>query len=242
MNIRFLPPQLHYQITGLFFYKRGFLMKLITDMIYEGDCRKILSIWDGDQVDVCITSPPYYDQRDYHHLDQIGQEASVQEYLDQLLHVFQEVKRVLKPTGSLWVNLGDKYSKNSLLGIPFNPDAQKQLIREYHNHGGNFDVKKKRLVVSRNPRDVFLDDFWEISPEKHPQNHFAAFPKTLVRTPILSCCPPKGIVLDPFFGLGTVGQVCREEGRSFVGIELNSAYIQMAQANLFLNYKSLKEY
>lgn len=61
-------------------------------------------------VDCCITSPPYFNLRDYGVDGQIGLEDTPEEYINQMLIVFQEVYRVLKPTGTLWVNIGDSYA------------------------------------------------------------------------------------------------------------------------------------
>lgn len=60
-------------------------------------------------VDCCVTSPPYWGQRDYQHADQIGQEATPEDYVDHLVTVFREVRRILKPTGVCWLNLADTY-------------------------------------------------------------------------------------------------------------------------------------
>lgn len=60
-------------------------------------------------VDTCITSPPYWGKRDYQHPDQIGMEPTPEEFVDHMVTVFREVRRVLKPTGTLWLNLGDTY-------------------------------------------------------------------------------------------------------------------------------------
>ena len=77
-----------------------------------------------DSVDLVITSPPYFALRSYrddgeHYDGQIGSEATPQEFLDALWTVTRECVRVLKPSGSLWVNLGDKYAEKSLIGLPW---------------------------------------------------------------------------------------------------------------------------
>ena len=61
----------------------------------------------------CVTSPPYYNLRDYGAAGQIGNEASVEEYLQSLVSVFREVRRVLRADGTLWVNMGDSYATRS---------------------------------------------------------------------------------------------------------------------------------
>ena len=60
-------------------------------------------------VQTVITSPPYYGQRDYCTEEQIGIEENPDEYINKLLEIFDEIKRVLKEDGTLWINLGDKY-------------------------------------------------------------------------------------------------------------------------------------
>lgn len=70
-------------------------------------------------VQTVITSPPYYDQRDYGVDKQIGNEESPEEYIKRLVEIFEEVKRVLKEDGTLWLNLGDKYIDGNLAGLPW---------------------------------------------------------------------------------------------------------------------------
>jgi SAM-dependent methyltransferase len=67
-------------------------------------------------VDCVVTSPPYYWQRDYHIAGQSGQEESLDDYVLNLLQVFREVRRVLKPSGLLFLNLGDKAREAGLAG------------------------------------------------------------------------------------------------------------------------------
>jgi len=75
----------------------------------------------------------------------------------------------------------------------------------------------------RNKRSV-----WSIPTRPYPAAHFATFPPDLIRPCILAGSREGGIVLDPFFGSGTTGEVCIEEGRECIGIELNPEYIRLA--------------
>src|SRR5207248_2556430 len=85
-------------------------------MIFQADART-LPLADHS-VDLVITSPPYYGQRSYtdggrHYDGQIGAEPTLADHLDTLLDVTRECMRVLKPNGSIWVNLGDKYATSA---------------------------------------------------------------------------------------------------------------------------------
>ena len=80
--------------------------------ILLGDVIDRLKELDSDSIDCLITSPPYYNLRDYKVEGQLGSEATHLEYLDKLFSIFDEVKRVVKPTATVWVNLGDSYNGN----------------------------------------------------------------------------------------------------------------------------------
>jgi DNA modification methylase len=86
--------------------------------IHIGDCIDILKTLPAQSVDCCITSPPYFNLRNYENSNQIGQESTVDEYLSNLVKVFSEVKRVLKDEGTLWLNIGDCYIDKNRLLIP----------------------------------------------------------------------------------------------------------------------------
>jgi len=77
--------------------------------LYQGDASAILKGLRKNSVDCIVTSPPYYGQRDYGVADQIGLESHPSQYVSRLVEVFSAAKRVLKPAGSLWVNIGDTY-------------------------------------------------------------------------------------------------------------------------------------
>lgn len=78
--------------------------------IVRGDALKILKTIPGESIDCIVTSPPYWALRDYGVMRQIGLESTIEEYLDKLLPIFDELKRVLKSTGTCWINLGDTYA------------------------------------------------------------------------------------------------------------------------------------
>jgi site-specific DNA-methyltransferase (adenine-specific) len=90
----------------------------LSPMLLSGDAETALRDLPSESVDCCITSPPYWGKRSYSN-GGIGLESSWQEYAASLLLIFAEVKRVLKPTGSFWLNIGDSYLKKSLIGIPW---------------------------------------------------------------------------------------------------------------------------
>jgi len=81
----------------------------ITNTIINGDTLETLKKFPDDSIDCVVTSPPYWALRDYEIDGQLGLEPTFKEYLDKLITIFAEVKRVLKKGGSVWVNLGDTY-------------------------------------------------------------------------------------------------------------------------------------
>ena len=89
------------------------------DSIIHGDATQILNQLPASSVDCIVTSPPYYMQRDYKMPLQIGNEVSPAEYVGSLRNVFAECHRVLKESGTMWLNIGDKYCDGQLLGMPW---------------------------------------------------------------------------------------------------------------------------
>lgn len=77
--------------------------------IIQGDCREVLATLPDRSVQTCVTSPPYFGLRNYGHDCQIGLEETPQQYVASLVHVFQQVRRVLRDDGTLWLVLGDSY-------------------------------------------------------------------------------------------------------------------------------------
>ena len=78
--------------------------------IHTGNCLDILPTMEAGSVNCCVTSPPYFGLRDYGNDEQIGLEETPEAFVDSLVKVFREVKRVLADDGTLWLNLGDCYA------------------------------------------------------------------------------------------------------------------------------------
>ena len=313
-----------------------------------GDSRSVLKTIADESIDCCVTSPPYFNLRDYGMPGQIGQEYSPEAYIEALVNVFREVRRVLRPDGTLWVNIADTYAarayqvhdskgtngltysegskvpdgckQKDLIGIPWMlaftlrsdgwylrqdiiwhkpncmPESVKDRCTKSHEYifllskcpKYYFDAEaisepiaessKKRFqqniedqkgserqpgktngamkavlprfgrskngdqtaeeyrtksgkeyipTLRRNKRDV-----WSISTKGFKGAHFAVFPETLVEPCVLAGSPINGTVLDPFCGSGTVGVVSLKNDRNFIGIELNPAYVEIAQERI----------
>ena len=263
-----------------------------------------------ESVQCVITSPPYWGLRDYGVDGQLGLESTPEEYISNMVQVFREIWRVLRPDGTLWLNLGDSYAGSggaggdynlpakNLIGIPWRvafalqadgwylrqdiiwhkPNPMPESVhdrctraheyiflfakssRYYYNAdaivepavGGHSATAasfrrgsgKRSIPIlpgkaathrlsrpdvryngpTRNRRSV-----WTVATRPYRGAHFATFPPELIEPMVLAGSRPGDIVLDPFAGTGTVGQVCIKYGRRFIGIELNPDYIKLAQ-------------
>ncbi len=302
--------------------------------ICQGDAYDVLKTFPDRCIDMVMTSPPYFALRDYGVAGQIGLETTFDAYITRLCAVFDEVKRVLKDTGTCFVNIGDTYSgsgngshdtrtvscknyasreqmmckyNNQKAGKTSLPDKSLCLIPfrfaiEMVNRGWilrNTIIWHKPNAMPENVRDRFTDDYeylfffvkskhyyfdqqfepytapmnrwggqrlqahgvstwdqgtgqtqyrnrdmrpnplgrnkrsvWSIPTKPFPGAHFAVYPPELCETPIKAGCPPDGVVLDPFMGSGTTCVVAAQLGRRYIGIELNEAYVNIAQERL----------
>lgn len=93
--------------------------------IITGDALSVLRRISDNYIDCCVTSPPYYGLRDYGVKGQIGLEETPQEYIDNLVSVFREVRRVLKDSGTLWINIADSYARSGKVAWK-NKNGQKE--------------------------------------------------------------------------------------------------------------------
>jgi DNA modification methylase len=266
-------------------------------MIICGDARK-LPLRD-ETVQCVVTSPPYFQLRDYHCGErQIGLEATPETYIADLVEVFREVRRVLRPDGVLWLVLGDCYwgtnssqrslhhptlKSKDLIGIPWrialalqadgwylradviwakpNPMPEPVRDRPTRSHEYVFLLSKSRRyfydadaiaeqAVSDHPsanrfrqspnrthgnrgNNTFWTavggkrncrDVWHLRSEPTTEAHYATFPAELARRCVLAGSRPDDLVLDPFAGAGTIGEVCEELSRPWIGVDLQAEY------------------
>ena len=88
-------------------------LQLTRSVLFEGNALTVLQALPTESVRCVITSPPYWGLRDYGIKGQIGLEPSLPQFLNQLTRIFSEVKRVLAPDGTLWLNIGDGYTSGN---------------------------------------------------------------------------------------------------------------------------------
>jgi len=252
--------------------------------VFHGDAEVLLKKLPADFCRCCITSPPYWGLRDYNAAGQIGAEDDPQEYIQRLVSIFEEVRRVLTADGTLWLNIGDSYTSGNrgyrapdkknpvramsyraktpiglkpkdLVGIPWRlafalqqtgwylrsdiiwekpncmPESVKDRPTRAHEYIFLFSKSPKYYYASANVRESNGRNrrtVWSIPTEPFLGAHFATFPPKLVEPCVLAGSRPDDWVLDPFFGSGTVGVVCEQQRRKYVGIELNTKYVQLA--------------
>ena len=124
------------------------------DKILQGDVIETLRKLPGDLVDCVVTSPPYWSLRDYGVEGQIGMEEHPQEYVNKIVSVFDEVKRVLKPAGTVFLNLGDTYYTKSGSNFKGSNDSYSAQADKVGIRSGN------------QLRELFCDGKWLQSKQK----------------------------------------------------------------------------
>lgn len=171
-----------------------------------------------NSVDLIVTSPPYWNKRDYGHTNQIGLEPTADAYVESIMDCLEEWRRVLRPHGSVFLNVGDTYHNKSLLGIPgqieWRAAKGQWLIRNriiWAKESGMPDPVKNRLA-NRHEYVIHLTykpnyyydlvgyaeefgnganpgDVWTINPERNMGQHLAPYPRELVRRAITLAAP-----------------------------------------------------
>lgn len=126
------------------------IVEIQTNKIYTQDCLEGLRKLPDACIQCCVTSPPYWSLRDYEAVDQIGLENSPEQYVRRLVELFEEVKRVLKPDGVLWLNLGDAYWSDAKKSLQ--PDylvRRKQFGNNRKHTKGTIDKKKRPHIKTK---------------------------------------------------------------------------------------------
>tara|TARA_R110000787_G_scaffold81311_1_gene176376 strand:- start:33 stop:995 length:963 start_codon:yes stop_codon:yes gene_type:complete len=115
----------------------------MTIKILHGNCLDTLKTLPEQSINTCITSPPYWGLRDYGEPDQLGLEDTPEEFVENLVQVFKEVKRVLRDDGTVWLNLGDSYGQQK--GKGFNANSKEGYVvsrrKELQERQGDIKVK-----------------------------------------------------------------------------------------------------
>lgn len=260
--------------------------------LIEGDALQVLQRIPTESMQCVVTSPPYWGLRDYGSEGQIGLEQTLPQFINRLVAVFAEVKRVLCKDGVMWINMGDGYTSGNrgyrapdrknparamsvrpdtpeglkpkdLMGIPWRlalalqedgwylrsdivwnkPNAMPESVKDRPNRSHEYlfmMTKSERYFYDadrvrepgtdgrlRNRRSV-----WTINTQANEFAHYAVFPPALIEPCILSSSRNNDFVLDPFFGSGTVGLVCQQHCRRFVGVEINPEFVDLALERL----------
>ena len=121
---------------------QGLPTELPIDQIICGDALEVLKTFPDECVDCIVTSPPYFGLRDYGITGQYGQEKTLAEYLEKMLAITAELKRALKPTGTLWWNHGDSYGTKS--------GGMEQLLHRTETQYGAIKYKAGTYGVEQN--------------------------------------------------------------------------------------------
>lgn len=137
--------------------------------LYHGDCLDVLQRMPDQSVQCVVTSPPYWGLRDYGDPNQFGLEPTPQEYVQNLVRTFQEVRRVLRDDGTVWLNLGDTYAAGGM-----GKGSGKQLTNRGTSAGGHMD-KPRKAPSGLKPKDLvgipwrvafaLQDDGWYLRQE-----------------------------------------------------------------------------
>jgi len=123
--------------------------------ISQGDALEVLKTFPDEFIDCVVTSPPYWGLRDYGVLDQIGLEKTPEEYVEKMVILFREVRRVLKKEGTLWLNLGDSYWGGGFGISPGgNEDFTKRYPKQASNRGTQDHETRKKLGALKKHHSV----------------------------------------------------------------------------------------
>ncbi len=118
--------------------------------ILQGSCLETLSSLKEKSVNTCVTSPPYWGLRDYGTGDQLGLEETPEKFVENLVNVFREVRRVLKDDGTVWLNLGDSYHRSGT----DQPTQKGMLNTSGINEKYGWDHKHKNKLINLKPKDL----------------------------------------------------------------------------------------
>ena len=220
-------------------------------MIYHGDAIQVLKTLEPESVDLVFTSPSPFGFGG----TGIGSEINLREYLYNLEFLFFLVKRVLKKSGSLWVNISVNHIDGEL------PPIAEQFIINMKKHGWlrrsdcywvrteKFDYQEDYNRFARDVEHLYFftksKDHYFNNPSqkvqssvfyadyKPPKQEFASgFPEKIIERCITLTCPPKGVVLDCLADSGTTGVVAKRMGRDYILVDIDYDKVLAMKARL----------
>lgn len=180
---------------------------------FQADARKVPL--GENSVDLILTSPAYWQKRDYEVKGQLGQEKTIEEYIETVIKIISGWKDILKKSGSVFINIGDSYKSGCLLEIPSLLTAaaiqngwklRHRIIWEKPNstpHSANRRLAmREEYILHFTLTDKYYSDLegykenfgsvsniWRISPSNHQGEHLAPFPEELVERILYLSCP-----------------------------------------------------
>jgi site-specific DNA-methyltransferase (adenine-specific) len=222
------------------------------NQLYNDNCLNILPKFQDNTIDLIITSPPYNLGNSHHtgnkYHKPYNDDLPENVYQDQQIIFLNECYRVLKDSGSLIYNHKNRIRRGKQIS-PYEWIFKTKLITKQEivwiNRSQNFDkirfypfterlywlVKNvdTKLTNTINHYDVFTWKEWK--PEGTKGKHKRAFPIKMVED-ILKCFPTATTVADFYMGCGTVGVVCKNLNRKFIGIEIDKTYFNIASKRI----------
>lgn len=222
------------------------------DIILHGDVYACLNEINNNSIAVVITSPPYWQQRDYGFKDQIGQEETSQEYIGHLKEIFSKLKVKLRDDGIFFLNIGDKYlsqyGKSNLLLIPYRLAFHmvkdgwilEDIIIWYKPNHMPSSVKDRFtntyepvFVFSKNYNNIYRKQnksILKINLQQTKWKHTAVFPEKLIEELLNKVVLKDGDkILDPFAGTGTVAVVVKKKRMELFGKKIFCIMIDKGQ-------------
>jgi site-specific DNA-methyltransferase (adenine-specific) len=225
-----------------------------------GDCLEVMKTIESNSIDCIVTSPPYNKKGligkvkpgnqlwkkfniDY---DSYGDDLSEKDYHQWMIDILNEMRRIIKPTGSIFFNHKARRHKNKLhLPTEFvsksdldvyqliiwnrlsSPNIRKDMLLPCTEHI-YWLTKSKPNVFKKNLSKEYQSEVWTINPDKNTK-HPAPFPKKLVENCILLTTEEGDLVLDPFLGSGTTAIVSKKLNRRYIGIEIDQKYMDLSK-------------
>jgi len=225
-----------------------------TNKIYQGDCLELMKEIEDNSIDLVITSPPYEDITGAGYSAKSKDVLFLKLYSEFMDKVFNELYRILKPTGQIFFNIKSQ-THNKLIKTPhwleFLESFQQFKLKSYiiWKYAGSFDSTNKRFHLDyeiiyhlSKTDDIFLNEncgikdpltsVWYVPHSISNRLHPTQMPEALVER-ILKVTGKEGIiVLDIFNGVGTTPFVAKKYGYNYLGFDISEEYCKIAEERL----------